>query len=89
MTGRERFVASLNRLREDRMPATAKKWAVFNLGYRRLLCRQAGFVAELAEKPLGELSPAQRRTLFDANRKVMELAQQANLVLLAAVTVER
>lgn len=80
-TGRERFVASLNRLRADRLPETARKWKALPEGFRVMIHRQAA----VPVKPYEELTSLQREKLYQANQRVLELAAKAQAVLISGV----
>lgn len=80
MTGRERFIASLTRLRAERMPETARRWKALPEGFRVLIHKQAG----VPVKPLDELTDFQREKLYQANQRVFELSEKTRAVLVAA-----
>lgn len=80
-TGRERFVASLNKLRADALPETEKKWQALPEGFRLMLHRQA----QVPVKPYAELPLLHREKLYQANLRVLDLATQAQRVLLSGV----
>lgn len=82
--GYKQFLRYVSQLKESRMPETAKKWDKLNEGYRRLLFKQAG-LGDYFGNSLADLSNDQRRALLVANRKIQQLAGQADLVLIAAV----
>ena len=79
-TGRERFVASLTRLRTERMPETARRWKALPEGFRVLIHKQAG----VTFKPLEDLTDLQREKLYQANQRVFELSERARSILVAA-----
>lgn len=80
-TGRERFVASLNMLRADRIPETARKWDALPEGYRAMIHKQAA----VPVKPYAELDAIERQKLYQANQRVLELAAKAQGVLISGV----
>ena len=80
-TGRERFVASLNKLRADRIPETARKWDALPEGYRAMIHKQAA----VPVKPYAELGAIERHKLYQANQRVLELAAKAQGVLISGV----
>lgn len=83
--GREAFEQFVGALRLARLPETAKKYAALPEGFRRLLARQAGLSAEEAELPLDQLPHAARARLHMGNRRLRELAEQADAILTASV----
>ncbi|MBK6553239.1 MAG: hypothetical protein IPP18_18000 [Rhodocyclaceae bacterium] len=87
--GYKRFLLVLEKMKQDGLPETARKFARINEGYRRMLYRQAGLTADDAEKSLAALSAADCRKLFDVNQKIAHLAAVANAILAAAVMPRR
>lgn len=84
-TGRERFLSAVGDMRTRRLPQVSKEYSAINAGYRRMLAKQAGFRESSLDLPLHELDNSQRRALFQANQKIIDLAAKANRLLLSAV----
>lgn len=83
--GYRKFLCYVGELRRASLTQAARRYAEINTGYRRMVARQAELTPEEAQLPLDRLSGAQRRALYQANRCIAELAEQAHRVLLTTL----
>ncbi|MCK9991407.1 MAG: hypothetical protein RugAbin2_02421 [Rugosibacter sp.] len=85
-TGHERFINSavMLAIKRESMVKASDAWGKLPVGYRRMLCKQAGVDVDLAEGEIGAISKVQLQKLWDANKAIGRLAEAAKMPLLKA-----